>query len=104
MLVAIGILIILLLIIVIYYQALIAEKVKVEDAEMALKAHLSHKFNIEESNIISEMAVWEKDGMRLDKESYLLLERYAYFLEIYNNKVKKFPYSLFSEVFLKKKK
>lgn len=103
MLVAIGILIILLLIIIIYYQALIAEKVKVEDAEIELKAHLQSKFNIKESNIKEQINFWEKEGIKLDATGYQLLEKYSYFLNAFETKSQSFPYSLLSELFLKKK-
>lgn len=102
MLVAIGILIILLLIIVIFYQALIAEKVKVEDAEEALRIHLKNEWQLEGSNIQSQLKEWEVKGLELDKETYYLLDMYEYRLNNYRIKAESFPYSLLSEIFKKK--
>jgi len=99
MLVTIGILIIILLIIVIFYQNLVSVKVKVEDAEERARTYLANTFQLDEDNIEAELANWQKNGLKLDKEAIFLLDYLEYTKGLYNKKLKQFPYSVLAELF-----
>ena len=99
MLVTIGILIIILLIIVIFYQNLVSVKVKVEDAEVRARTYLANTFQLDEGKIEEELANWQKNGLKLDKEAIFLLDYLKYTKGLYNKKLKQFPYSVMAELF-----
>ena len=71
------------------------EKIKVEDAEEKLKFHLMEEYGIGEENISIKMSEWQKEGMKLDKKSYFLMDSYTYYKNQFNQKLKKFPFSFF---------
>lgn len=99
MLVLIGILIIILLIIIIFYQNLIAEKIKVDDAQALLANHLKAEYNIDKENIEEKINTWSKQGMQLDAKSIQLFEYIAQVRTNYQIKASKFPYSVMVEFF-----
>ena len=98
MLVTIGILIIILLIIVVFYQNLVSAKVKVEDAEFKARDYISKTYQLNQENIESEFAQWQKNGLKLDKEAIYLLDYLEYTKGLYNKKLKQFPYSVMAEL------
>lgn len=99
MLVLIGILIIILIIVVIFYQNLIAEKVKVEDANAILTQHLKEDYNIDKENIAAQMEEWSKNGMQLNPKTVKIFEYIGQVREDFEEKVKQFPYSVMAELF-----
>lgn len=99
MLVTIGILIIILLIIVVFYQNLVSAKVKVEDAAFKARDYIAKTYQLDQENIENELAQWQKDGLKLDKEAIYLLDYLEYTKGLYNKKLKQFPYSIMAELF-----
>jgi hypothetical protein len=84
---------------VIFYQNLVSAKVKVEDAEVHARAYLAKTFQLDEDNIEAELANWQKNGLKLDKEAIFLLDYLEYTKGLYNKKLKQFPYSVMAELF-----
>lgn len=98
MIILIGILIVILLIIVLYYNELIAAKVKIEDAQEALKNQLQLAFNLQENEIDGAIKDWQKNGLQLDAKSKLLFDQLFDAINKYNIKLKKFPFSVMSDI------
>ncbi len=99
MLVTIGILILILLIIVIFYQDLISERIKVEDAQEALQQHLFEEYSLNAESLPGKMQEWSESGMKLSKKTVFLFEKVSYATERFNRKLKVFPYSVLGELF-----
>ena len=74
-------------------------KVKVEDAEERARTYLANTFQLDEDNIEAELANWQKNGLKLDKEAIFLLDYLEYTKGLYNKKLKQFPYSVLAELF-----
>ena len=99
MLVLIGILIVFVIIIVLYYNDLISEKVKVEDAQDALKTQLEKAFKPNADNLDTAINSWQKEGLSLDETSKKCFDNLYIVINAYNAKLKRFPFSLMAEIF-----
>ena len=98
MIILIGILIVILLIIVLFYNELIAAKVRVEDAQAALKNQLKQAFNLQENEIDRAIMSWQKNGLQLDVKSKLCFDQLYDAINKYNGKIKQFPFSVMADI------
>ena len=86
------------MIIVLFYNELIAAKVRVEDAQEALKNQLKHVFNLKENEIEKALVDWQNNGLQIDAKSKMLFDQLFNAINKYNHKIKQFPFSVMAEM------
>ncbi len=99
MLIVIGIVIVIIILFVLFYNDLISAKVKVEDAQDALKNHLETTMQINASNLEQAISDWGKNGLNINEEAQYYFNNLYMAIDLYNKRLKKFPHNVVADIF-----
>jgi len=99
MLIVIGIVIVIIILFVLFYNDLISAKVKVEDAQDALKNHLETTMQINASNLEQALSDWGKNGLNINEEAQYYFNNLYMAIDLYNKRLKKFPHNVVADIF-----